>query len=218
MSAFQCGSSPCQGPIANWIQRSVVCPTRSLRSSGLAASVGERAVHRAASAADRTPVRLVSGMAIGRSTTDSPNASGRSERHFSRRDAHESASIVFSHRQTTGFTPSVEKFINQVASLRNRGNLRLQLIAGWSSLVARQAHNLKVAGSNPAPAITLKHLSKSKLHRQNLRGSLWSFISGNVSKCTEMNCFDRKSDRKSGTLGPLTSSASPESPEGRRSA
>src|SRR5215471_14371658 len=24
--------------------------------------------------------------------------------------------------------------------------------AGWSSLVARQAHNLKVAGSNPAPA------------------------------------------------------------------
>ena len=26
--------------------------------------------------------------------------------------------------------------------------------AGWSSLVARQAHNLKVAGSNPAPATT----------------------------------------------------------------
>ena len=25
-------------------------------------------------------------------------------------------------------------------------------IAGWSSQVARQAHNLKVAGSNPAPA------------------------------------------------------------------
>jgi hypothetical protein len=24
--------------------------------------------------------------------------------------------------------------------------------AGWSSLVARQAHNLKAAGSNPAPA------------------------------------------------------------------
>jgi hypothetical protein len=26
------------------------------------------------------------------------------------------------------------------------------LIAGWSSLEAREAHNLKVAGSNPAPA------------------------------------------------------------------
>jgi hypothetical protein len=30
------------------------------------------------------------------------------------------------------------------------------LIAGWSSLVARQAHNLKVVGSNPAPATNLK--------------------------------------------------------------
>ena len=30
--------------------------------------------------------------------------------------------------------------------------------AGWSSLVARQAHNLKVAGSNPAPATKLKTL------------------------------------------------------------
>jgi hypothetical protein len=29
---------------------------------------------------------------------------------------------------------------------------RLPFVAGWSSLVARQAHNLKVAGSNPAPA------------------------------------------------------------------
>jgi hypothetical protein len=27
--------------------------------------------------------------------------------------------------------------------------------AGWSSPVARQAHNLKVAGSNPAPATKL---------------------------------------------------------------
>jgi hypothetical protein len=26
------------------------------------------------------------------------------------------------------------------------------IAAGWSSPVARQAHNLKVAGSNPAPA------------------------------------------------------------------
>ena len=28
--------------------------------------------------------------------------------------------------------------------------------AGWSSLVARQAHNLKVVGSNPTPATTLR--------------------------------------------------------------
>ena len=29
------------------------------------------------------------------------------------------------------------------------------IIAGWSSLVARRAHNPKVVGSNPAPAIGL---------------------------------------------------------------
>ena len=37
--------------------------------------------------------------------------------------------------------------------------------AGWSSLVARQAHNLKVAGSNPAPA--------TKFFREMLREQLF---------------------------------------------
>ncbi len=31
----------------------------------------------------------------------------------------------------------------------------LYIIAGWSSLVARRAHNPKVVGSNPTPAIEL---------------------------------------------------------------
>ena len=30
--------------------------------------------------------------------------------------------------------------------------IEFEFIAGWSSLVARQAHNLKVGGSNPSPA------------------------------------------------------------------
>ncbi len=30
------------------------------------------------------------------------------------------------------------------------------IIAGWSSLVARRAHNPKVVGSNPAPAILVR--------------------------------------------------------------
>ena len=34
----------------------------------------------------------------------------------------------------------------------------LSFIAGWSSPVARQAHNLKVVGSNPAPATIKKAL------------------------------------------------------------
>ena len=36
------------------------------------------------------------------------------------------------------------------------------IVAGWSSLVARQAHNLKVAGSNPAPAPNLFNSNKPK--------------------------------------------------------
>ena len=33
---------------------------------------------------------------------------------------------------------------------------RVSIDAGWSSPVAREAHNLKVAGSNPAPATTFQ--------------------------------------------------------------
>ena len=39
-----------------------------------------------------------------------------------------------------------------VAFARPCANTRTLKDAGWSSLVARQAHNLKAAGSNPAPA------------------------------------------------------------------
>ena len=45
---------------------------------------------------------------------------------------------------------------NRQAGQTARGfesHILLYLIAGWSSLVARRAHNPKVAGSNPAPAI-----------------------------------------------------------------
>ena len=38
---------------------------------------------------------------------------------------------------------------------------RKSLIAGWSSPVARQAHNLKVVSSNLAPATTSLSLGKS---------------------------------------------------------
>ena len=38
-----------------------------------------------------------------------------------------------------------------------------QFDAGWSSLVARRAHNPKVVGSNPAPATNFKRLINSLL-------------------------------------------------------
>tara|TARA_B100001939_G_scaffold335544_1_gene337666 strand:- start:369 stop:557 length:189 start_codon:yes stop_codon:yes gene_type:complete len=47
-----------------------------------------------------------------------------------------------------------EFFKKTLRELRSLTNLKIEfkVIAGWSSLVARQAHNLKVGGSNPSPA------------------------------------------------------------------
>ena len=39
----------------------------------------------------------------------------------------------------------------------------LQRTAGWSSPVARQAHNLKVVGSNPAPATNFRRLFDGRI-------------------------------------------------------
>ena len=53
-------------------------------------------------------------------------------------------------RQTGGRTSfgAAEKKTSKIGPLVPM----LKINAGWSSPVARQAHNLKVAGSNPAPA------------------------------------------------------------------
>ena len=47
-----------------------------------------------------------------------------------------------------------EFFKKILKELKNLINLKIEFenTAGWSSLVARQAHNLKVGGSNPSPA------------------------------------------------------------------
>src|SRR6056300_903260 len=45
--------------------------------------------------------------------------------------------------------------------------------AGWSSPVARQAHNLKVVGSNPTPATTL---TCSASMAKSLAGMLGAFV------------------------------------------
>jgi hypothetical protein len=46
-------------------------------------------------------------------------------------------------------------------------------VAGWSSPVARQAHNLKAAGSNPAPATKTRKLDQ--LFRIRPTGRLFAF-------------------------------------------
>ena len=46
-------------------------------------------------------------------------------------------------------------------NMRTESSIRiLFFIAGWSSQVARQAHNLKVRGSNPLPATILRKKPK----------------------------------------------------------
>ena len=62
-------------------------------------------------------------------------------------------------------------------------HLRSEYIAGWSSSVARRAHNPKVVGSNPAPA------TKGKTSFKRMRFFLWSEI--NLFEICEM-CFARK--------------------------
>jgi hypothetical protein len=47
---------------------------------------------------------------------------------------------------------AVEKFVDRSGC---GADVARPLVAGWSSLVARQAHNLKVVGSNPTPAPNL---------------------------------------------------------------
>ena len=65
--------------------------------------------------------------------------------------------------------------------------------AGWSSLVARQAHNLKVAGSNPAPATTLKFLTQRELRSSNDTVEAAIEWQENALKCTKMTAFGPES-------------------------
>ena len=50
-----------------------------------------------------------------------------------------------------------DKIIN-----KKYNTVQIDIIAGWSSPVARQAHNLKVVGSNPAPATIETHTTIGK--------------------------------------------------------
>ena len=46
----------------------------------------------------------------------------------------------------------IEIFLENNTCRAGQWTILRPLIAGWSSPVARQAHNLKVTGSNPVPA------------------------------------------------------------------
>ena len=55
-------------------------------------------------------------------------------------------------RQTVSSPPARDAIACGLRRVLEHPSFTDRLAAGWSSPVARQAHNLKVAGSNPAPA------------------------------------------------------------------
>ncbi len=57
-------------------------------------------------------------------------------------------------------------------------------IAGWSSPVARRAHNPKVVGSNPAPATNDKPLNKAICAK--LSGFLYALKQANNSTIIQL--------------------------------
>src|SRR5210317_1411464 len=62
-----------------------------------------------------------------------------------------------------------EFFKKILKELKNLINLKIEFkyTAGWSSLVARQAHNLKVGGSNPSPATNFMNTNHKKIYSIN---------------------------------------------------
>ena len=71
------------------------------------------------------------------------------------------------HRATHGLTPPPPCAMILLRLLREAAR---RTDAGWSSLVARWAHNPKVAGSNPAPA-TIRHIRPQGRSRGRASGS-----------------------------------------------
>jgi hypothetical protein len=90
---------------------------------------------------------------------------------------------------------------NHIPDIRNsaRKNISLFILradyrhlssvdAGWSSPVARQAHNLKAAGSNPAPATKyLKHINNLPKNRRKRRLPLPTEKKHNNTECSKNN-------------------------------
>ncbi len=59
-------------------------------------------------------------------------------------------------------------------TINNANTITLATAAGWSSPVARQAHNLKVVGSNPTPATKYKIRYKKTPHVAYRPSGRWS--------------------------------------------
>ena len=75
--------------------------------------------------------------------------------------------------------------------------------AGWSSPVARQAHNLKVAGSNPAPATKFMAFAPAKAP---VSGAFFAFVR-TVSGGQRKHAWTHRLSRRTRRIPPLRRSA-----------
>ena len=82
----------------------------------------------------------------------------------------------FYQQRMQSATTSLTMMPNELAPIIERPYNFALVAAGWSSLVARRAHNPKVVGSNPAPATTTIglhwSLNASIAHRVPTRNGL----------------------------------------------
>ena len=91
---------------------------------------------------------------IPNSAVKTPSAYDTASQDAGKSVAARSSNILLNTQKRTHTTP---KPIAPVPHKHTSAN------AGWSSPVARQAHNLKVAGSNPAPATTFIEMCGNRL-------------------------------------------------------
>src|SRR6185295_10486630 len=91
--------------------------------------------------------------------------------------------------------------------------MRSRSDAGWSSLVARWAHNPKVAGSNPAPATNLDNSAATASRRQGWR-KLPAFLLFGAARRDELEPGESQDPRarrlRPGGYGRLPRAAGPQ--------
>ena len=80
----------------------------------------------------------------------------------------------------------------QIASVVRIHLCPLNIIAGWSSLEARRAHNPKVVGSNPAPATLFfyKEIRQAQIAQLVEQGTENPCVSGSIP---ELGIYSSKS-------------------------
>ena len=85
------------------------------------------------------------------------------------------------HRRILSAGPAISQWFAFLRCTQQHDLAYFCYDAGWSSLVARQAHNLKAAGSNPAPATNFPAVYRVHVLR-NSRGQFYVGLTDNIPR------------------------------------